>query len=67
MELCVTDIDRDEGTVVVLQGITTDGTDETWRFAADKRAAITIMETIASGEDVYVEVEGWQLLGKVVR
>ena len=67
MELCVTDVDRDEGTVVVLLGMTTDGSDETWKFAADPRAARDIMVTIASGEDVYVEVEGWQLLGKVVR
>jgi hypothetical protein len=66
MELCVTGIARDEGTVVLLLGMTTDGTDETWTFASDHRAAQAIMDTIATGEDVYVIVEPWQLCGKVV-
>jgi hypothetical protein len=63
MELCVTDIVRDEGSIVVLQGIATDGTDRVVNFAADHRPAQDIMDAIASGNDVYVEVEPWQIVG----
>lgn len=65
IRLVVTDLVADEGTVIVLQGMTLDGTDETWRFAADRRLALDIMYAIAGGEDVEVEVEAWQLTGMV--
>jgi len=58
---------RQGGSVIILLGMTLDGTDETWSFAADHRPAVEILAALASGEEVEVEVEGWQLLGKVVR
>jgi hypothetical protein len=63
MELCVHDIIRDEGTIVVLVGQTTDGTDRLVKFAADRRPAQDIMDALASGNDVLVDVEPWQIVG----
>lgn len=63
MEICVHDIVRDEGSVVILVGQTTDGTDRLVKFAADRRPAIDIMSAIAGGVDVFVLVEPWQIVG----
>ena len=67
MRICVTDIVRDEGSIVVLQGITTDGTDRVMNFACDHRPAQDIINAISQGEDVEVDVEAWQVLGTIQR
>lgn len=61
-QLTVTKPVSNEGSVVVLAGEDEDGT--TWYFAADHRPAWAIVEALEAGEDVEVEVEEWQLMGR---
>lgn len=62
-EVSVTDILRDEGTVVVFSGITNDDASREVTFALSHRYAQAIANALASGFDVNVELEGWQILG----
>lgn len=64
MELFVTAVLRDEGSIVVFSGITTESdTLRTVSFAVDHRMAQPIADALSSGEDVYVDVEHWQVIG----
>lgn len=51
---------EDHGTVVV--GIGLDEQGRTVRFGGDHRVMAGLVEALAQGEDVDVEVEGWQIL-----
>jgi hypothetical protein len=51
----------DQGTVLVLEGTADDGT--VYRFGADRRMAIMLLEAVHEEGEVLAEVEGWQLLG----
>jgi hypothetical protein len=62
MEVVVTDVVRDEGSVVLLMGLTTDGSDRVITFAADRRPAAEIAAALALGEDVLCSPEPWQIV-----
>lgn len=62
MTLTVTDVVRDEGSVVLFRGIDED--DRTVTFAADHRPAQAIADALAAGELVEVEIEAWQVVGR---
>jgi hypothetical protein len=52
---------RDEGTIIVLEGITEEG--QVYWFACDRRCALQIIHDVQAGLDVSLEVEPWQILG----
>jgi hypothetical protein len=61
IELTVTEIVRDEGTVVLFRGDRENGSPVT--FAVDRRPAYDIANALAAGEFVEVEIESWQVVG----
>jgi len=63
MRVVVTALVRDEGSLVILQGLTDDN--QVVNFAADHRCAQAILDAVAQGEDVEVELEDWQILGVI--
>lgn len=65
MEVVVTDVVRDEGSVVLMQGLTTDGSDRVITFACDHRPAHDILDALANGDETFVLIEDWQVLGNV--
>ena len=62
----VTAFVRDEGSVIVLEGVDHGGR-AVIRFAADHRPGRAIVEALASEEPVVVEVERWQVLERSPR
>jgi hypothetical protein len=63
----VTEVIRDEGTVVVFAGQETGTGIRSIHFAVDHRLARDLIEAIADGEDgeaPLAEVEEWQILGE---
>lgn len=63
MEVTVTEIVRDEGSVVLFRGLTDDGAAVV--FAADHRPAQAIVNALieGDGDDVVCFVEPWQIVG----
>lgn len=64
MEVTVTEIVRDEGSVVLFRGLTDDDTAVV--FAVDHRMAGDIIEALINGdgdESVGVIIEAWQIVG----
>lgn len=64
MQLLVTGPVRDEGTIVVLEGVDEEG--RVFHFAADHRPAQDILNALSDPEtesEVLVDVEEWQILG----
>lgn len=62
MELVITDVVRDEGSVVLLKGLTTDGSDRVITFAADRRPAAEIAAALAVGEECLCSIDAWQVV-----
>lgn len=61
MRLTVTEPVADHGSIVMLRGIEHE-TDRVVTFAADHRPAQDIVNALADGEDVEVEIEDWQVM-----
>lgn len=62
MEVTVTEIVRDEGSVVLFRGLTDDDTAVV--FACDRRPAQDIVNALIDGdEDVICFIEPWQIVG----
>lgn len=61
MRLTVTEPVADHGTIVLMQGIEIE-TDRVVTFACDHRPAQDIVNALAAGEDVEVEIEDWQVM-----
>jgi hypothetical protein len=61
MRLTVTGVESDQGSIVLLQGIEYE-TDREVVFGADHRPAQDIIWALEQGEDVEVEIEGWQVV-----
>lgn len=62
MEITVTDIVRDEGSVVVFLGMPWEGPPIT--FAVDHRPAQELINGMLNGEDVIALIEPWQVVGR---
>lgn len=62
----VTGIVRNEGSIVLFSALPIGkvGSENLVTFAADRRPAIDICAALACGEDVEVELEGWQIVGR---
>lgn len=63
MEVTVTEIVRDEGSVVLFRGLTDDGAAVV--FAVDHRPAQELMNGMLNDEEVVAIVESWQIVGAV--
>ena len=62
MEVTVTEIVRDEGSIVLFRGLTDDGTAVV--FAVDHRPAQALVDGMLNDEeDVIAFVEAWQIVG----
>lgn len=61
MEITVTEIVRDEGSVVLFRGLTDDGTAVV--FACDHRPAQELLNGLLNDEEVVAFVEPWQIVG----
>lgn len=61
MEVTVTQILRDEGSLVLFRGLTDDGAAVV--FAVDHRAAQGLVDGMLNDEDVIAFVEPWQIVG----
>lgn len=62
MEVTVTEIVRDEGSIVLFRGVTDDGSAVV--FACDHRPAQDIVNALIEGdEDVTCFIEDWQIVG----
>lgn len=61
MEVTVTEIVRDEGSVVLFRGLTDDGTAVV--FACDHRPAQELLNGLLNDEEVVAFVEPWQIVG----
>lgn len=62
IEVTVTGLVRDEGSVVLFSGITNDDDSREITFAVDHRAAQGCVDALAEG-DVTAYVEAWQIVG----
>lgn len=62
MQVVVTDVVRDEGSIVLMQGLTTDGSDRVITFACDHRPAQEIVAALEQAEDALCWVEDWQVV-----
>lgn len=56
-------IESDHGSIIV--GIARDSEGKLWRFGGDHRPMQHIVDALAAGELVEVELDDWQLLGPV--
>lgn len=64
MQVLVVGPVSDEGTIVVLEGVNEDGS--TIHFGVDHRPAQDILNAlIEEEEDIYVEIEGWQVVRRI--
>lgn len=63
MKVTVTEIVRDEGSVVLFRGLTDDGAAVV--FAVDHRPAQELMNGMLNDEEVVAIVESWQIVGAV--
>lgn len=61
MEVTVTEIVRDEGSVVLFRGLTDDGTAVV--FACDHRPAQELLNGLLNDEEVVAFVDTWQIVG----
>ena len=60
MRISATEVVRDEGTMIVFAGIDDDGINRT--FAADRRAAGSILAAMSRGHAPVCDVPRWALL-----
>ncbi len=66
MQVNVDRVVRDEGTIVVLEGIAIEGPHERVRFGADHRCAQEIVNALLdAGDPVLCEVPDWAVIGVV--
>jgi hypothetical protein len=63
MQLLVTYAVRDEGTIVIFEGIGIDN--RPVLFAVDHRYAQAIIDTLDIHGECYVDIEAWQIIGRV--
>jgi len=61
VEVTVTEIVRDEGSIVLFRGLTEDGAAVT--FAADHRPAQELINGLLNDEEVIAIVDPWQIIG----
>lgn len=61
IRLTVTACTGDHGSIVLFDGV--DDKDQTYTFGVDRRYAADIYNALIEGEDVNVEIEGWQVFG----
>lgn len=62
MEVTVTEIVRDEGSIVLFSGLTDDGGAVV--FACDHRPAQALINGMLNDEEVVAFVDDWQIVGR---
>lgn len=62
MEVVISDVVRDDGTVVLMRGWTCDGTDRVITFVCDHRPAQEIVAALEQGEECSAFLEDWQIV-----